>query len=253
MLSYPSAMSLSSSTLRYLADLLRRHRRRIPSPWRRLSASRQALLVLAHLRNGDMYEQLACGFGVGVATVCRYIHEAVGLLARRAPSLQAALWRVCSSLSNYLVVDGTVIATDRLAAYDRLYFSGKHRHHGLNHQGLIDHAGRLVWISPGLPGSVHDVIAARTHRMLSTCRRAGVMVLGDKGYQGDSCGTVTPYKGRELPESYRQANRAHAHVRGPGERGFATLSHWHVLNQLRCCPLAGAYYAPAILTLENQE
>ena len=50
MLSYPAAVDLSSRTLRYAADLLREHRRVIGSRWRKLSASRQALLVLAHLR-----------------------------------------------------------------------------------------------------------------------------------------------------------------------------------------------------------
>ena len=53
MLSYPSAISLSTRTLTHLADLLRAHRRARRSRWRRLDPGRQALLVLAHLRNGD--------------------------------------------------------------------------------------------------------------------------------------------------------------------------------------------------------
>jgi len=52
-----------------------------------------ALLVLAHLRNGDTYQRLADGFGIGVATAYRYIQEAITLLAALAPSLTAALWR----------------------------------------------------------------------------------------------------------------------------------------------------------------
>ena len=46
--------------------------------WRRLTAGRQALLVLAHLRCGHTYAQLAAGFGVGTTTAYRYIAEAVG-------------------------------------------------------------------------------------------------------------------------------------------------------------------------------
>jgi hypothetical protein len=39
------------------------------------------LLVLAHLRCGNTYSRLAAGFGVGVATVHRYVAELVDLLA----------------------------------------------------------------------------------------------------------------------------------------------------------------------------
>ncbi|MCR3725196.1 hypothetical protein FHS35_002044 [Streptomyces umbrinus] len=33
------------------------------------------LLDLVHLRCGDTYAQLAAGFGIGIATVFRYIRE----------------------------------------------------------------------------------------------------------------------------------------------------------------------------------
>ena len=46
MLSYPAAVDLSSRTLHYAAGLLREHRQVIGSRWRKLSPSRQALLVL---------------------------------------------------------------------------------------------------------------------------------------------------------------------------------------------------------------
>lgn len=53
MLSLPSSISLSTRSLNHLADLIRAGRKDLRSPWRRLSAGRQALLALAHLRNGD--------------------------------------------------------------------------------------------------------------------------------------------------------------------------------------------------------
>jgi transposase len=58
--------------------------------WRRLSTARRALLVLVHMRCGHTYAQLAAGFGVGVATVYRYIGDAVGVLAALAPDLKPA-------------------------------------------------------------------------------------------------------------------------------------------------------------------
>jgi hypothetical protein len=41
-----------------LADLPRGHRLRIGTRWRRLDPGEQALLAVAHLRNGDTYTQL---------------------------------------------------------------------------------------------------------------------------------------------------------------------------------------------------
>ncbi len=73
--------------LRFLTQQLRRHRRAIGSRWRRLSAGRQALFTLAHLRVGHTYAQFAAGFGVGTTTAYRYVTEAVELLAALAPSL----------------------------------------------------------------------------------------------------------------------------------------------------------------------
>lgn len=94
MLSYPSTISLFSRTLNHLADRIRRLRHRRRSRWRRLDPGRQALLALAHLRNGDTCTRLAAGFEVGVSTAWRYVREAVALLAAAADDLTAAMQRI---------------------------------------------------------------------------------------------------------------------------------------------------------------
>ncbi|KOG19740.1 transposase [Streptomyces viridochromogenes] len=80
-----------SRTLRFLARHLRSRRVEIGTRWRRLAAGRQALLALAHLRCGDTCAQLATGFRIGIATVYRYIREAVDILANLAPWLTEAM------------------------------------------------------------------------------------------------------------------------------------------------------------------
>ncbi|SDL16928.1 Helix-turn-helix of DDE superfamily endonuclease, partial [Nonomuraea maritima] len=70
---YRAALPLSSRTLSYLSGILRRHRKQIGSPWRRLAPGQQALLVLVHLRKGEPLREVAAGFNVGVATAWRYI------------------------------------------------------------------------------------------------------------------------------------------------------------------------------------
>src|SRR5256714_15274114 len=64
LLTYVASIPLSTRTLVYLSDLLRNRRNQLGSRWRRLDAGRQALLVLAHLRNGASYNHLAAGVGI---------------------------------------------------------------------------------------------------------------------------------------------------------------------------------------------
>jgi hypothetical protein len=91
MLSYPAALPLSSRTVVFTAGVIRRHRVRIGSPWRKLNPTEQALLVLAYLRKGETFAGLAAGFGIGTATAWRYVTETVALLAARSPKLRTAL------------------------------------------------------------------------------------------------------------------------------------------------------------------
>jgi hypothetical protein len=61
------------------------------SCWRKLSPGRQALLVLAYLRKGETFAELAAGFGIGAAAAWRYVSETVALLAARSPKLRRAV------------------------------------------------------------------------------------------------------------------------------------------------------------------
>jgi hypothetical protein len=51
----------------------------------------EALLVLAYLRKGETFNDLAAGFGVGRTTAWRYVSETVELLAAKAPKLRKAV------------------------------------------------------------------------------------------------------------------------------------------------------------------
>jgi Helix-turn-helix of DDE superfamily endonuclease len=72
---YRAALPLSSRTLNYVAGIIRRHRALIGSLWRKLNPGQQGLLVLAYLRKGETFAELATGFGVGTATAWRYVEE----------------------------------------------------------------------------------------------------------------------------------------------------------------------------------
>jgi DDE superfamily endonuclease len=252
MLFYPAALPLSSQTLAYTTGIIRRHRRQIGSPWRKLAPGRQALLVLAYLRKGETFAELAAGFGIGTATAWRYVTETVALLAARSPKLRRALAAAKVAGHAYVVLDGTLIPIDRVAA-DRPFYSGKHRRHGMNLQVISAPHGEILWVSGPLPGVTHDLTAARIWGILRELAASGLAVLADKGYHGAGDHVRTPYRGRNKPASQKDANRAHAQLRSPGERANAQLKTWRILCKLRCCPWRAGQLAKAIHVLQARE
>ncbi|MCT7351202.1 transposase family protein [Streptomyces sp. 15-116A] len=248
MLVYPSGVDVSSSALRFLTQQLRRHPRPIGSRWRRLTAGRQALLTLAHLRMGHTYAQLAAGFGIGTTTAYRYVTEAVALLAALAPSLEDAV-RTASTKA-YLILDGTLLPIDRIAA-DRPFYSGKHKRHGMNVQVITDPFGRLLRASPALPGAVHDIRAAREHCILDALTEADIRCWTDKGYRGAGGTVRTPCWRRwdTLSASRQAVNPSHAKIRALVEQAVATLKSWRLLRKLRCSTTRITGLVQAVLTL----
>jgi hypothetical protein len=245
---YPSGVDVSSSALRFLAARLRERRRALGTRWRRLNAGRQALLTLAHLRNGQPYAQLAAGFGIGTTTAYRYITEAVNLLAALAPTLTEAVR--AASTKAYVILDGTLLPIDRIAA-DRPFYSGKHKKHGMNVQVIADPQGRLMWASPALAGAVHDVRAAREHGVIDALSEAGITCWADKGYQGAGGTVRLPYRGRWDSLTGQQAvNRSHAKIRALVEQAIATLKSWRLLRRLRCSTTRITSLVQAVLVLQ---
>src|SRR5713101_6356150 len=234
MLFYRAALPLSSRTLTFVSGIIRRHRKSIGSRWRKVNPGQQALLVLAYLRKGETFAELAAGFGVGATTAWRYVNETVELLAARAPKLRKAVRDAKKKRYAYVVVDGTLIPIDRVAA-DRPFYSGKHKKHGMNLQVIASPHGDILWVSGALPGSVHDKKAEWIWGVLAGLEAAGLVTLADKGYQGSAYAKI-PYKGKNKPESQKEANKAHAKLRSPGERANAQLKTWKILSKLRCCP-----------------
>jgi hypothetical protein len=259
-LSYPSAMSVSSRTLTTLADALRRHRTQRATRWRKLTAGRQALLVVAYLRKGETYADLAAGFEIGTSTVYRYVREAITLLAAMAPTLNQAI--EVARRKAFVILDGTLLRIDRVgmgSGRDRPYYSGKHKAHGVNVQVIADPAGRLVWISPTLPGARHDMGAAREHGIIEALTQAEVTAIADTAYQGGGPLIRVPQRRRRLdPDTgrYRRlsaaqkdVNTAHARQRGPGERVNAELKNRRILRKIRSSPSQACELVAAVQAL----
>jgi DDE superfamily endonuclease len=179
------------------------------------------------------------------------VDETVALLAARAPKLRKAVRDATKAGYAYVVLDGTLIPVDRVAA-DRPFYSGKHKKHGMNLQVIASPAGEILWVSGALPGAVHDKKAEWIWGVLAELEAAGLVTLADKGYQGSTHAKV-PYRGKNKPESQKEANRAHAKLRSPGERANAQLKTWRILRKLRCCPWRAGQLAKAIHVLQVRE
>jgi hypothetical protein len=119
----------------------------------------------------------------------------------------------------------------------------------MNPQVIAGPAGDIVRVCGPLPGAVHDLTAARIWGILRELAAAGLVTLAGTGCQRAGHAR-TPCKDKNEPESRKQASRARARLRSPGERASAQLKTWRILRKLRCCPWRAGQLAKAIRALQ---
>ncbi|WP_329213810.1 transposase family protein [Streptomyces sp. NBC_00683] len=261
-LTYQCRLSLSTRTVNHLAGLLRRHLKVIWSRWRILPPGKIAVIVLAVLRHDQRLADLAGGNNVSESTVRRWRDELIGLLAAQAPRLGRALRRVVKQGGEAVLIDGTLIRTQRRTGKaDWRNYSGKHHCHGLHFLALTDESGRLIWISAARPGCTHDNTAARRDRILAHLRAAGLGAVADLGFRGLDNDILDPVvvtgytasRTHKLTPGQKTANRVLANGRAPVEHGFAHLKNWRTLTKLRTDPARATELLRALLVLTNLE
>jgi hypothetical protein len=74
----------------------------------------------------------------------------------------------------------------------------------MNVQVIATPDGTILWTSGALPGKTHDLSAAHIWGILCELDQAGIITLADKAYQGAESPLVTPYKGKNKPESQKR-------------------------------------------------
>lgn len=114
MLVYPSGVDVSGSALRFPSARLRRHRRVIGSCRRRLSAGRQALLALAHLRMDTHMPSSQPDSESAPRPPTDMRPRPSRLLAGLAPTLADATRTAATKA--FVILDGTLLPIDRIAA-----------------------------------------------------------------------------------------------------------------------------------------
>lgn len=270
MIAYRAMLDVPRELVGYVSRLLAAERRARGTRrrTRALTCWRQALFVLVWLRKREDLTVLGAGFGISRATAYRYRDEALAVLAARAPDLTEALDRVHAEGWAYVILDGTLVDTDRCQAKTisrtgeqiDVWYSGKKRGFGGNIQAVMRPDGLPIWVSGVEPGSVHDLTAAREHALgaLYAAAARGLPTLADPAYHGAGIGVHTPVKqpadGRRLAVDNRTYNALLRSLRCVGERGFALLTRrWRVLQHVTACPQRIEDIAKAALVLTHFE
>jgi DDE superfamily endonuclease len=125
-------------------------------------------------------------------------------------------------------------------------------------QVIADPIGRLVWISPPLPGARHDMGAAREHGIIAAITAAEIPTVADTAYTGAGPAVAVPQRRRRLDpdtgryrrlsDNQRDVNGARPR-RGPGERVNAELKNWKILRKIRSSPSRAAELVASVQTL----
>jgi hypothetical protein len=233
---YTATLPVRQETALYLSGLLHaeRLRRGTRRGSRALGCFKQAVLILRWFLDGTRMSQLACDNHISTSTGYDYVHEGIDLLAAQAPSLRGALLAAKAAGYSHVIIDGTLIETDRVRTPGPtegvdLWWSGKHDNHGGNVQVITAPDGFPLWSSEVRPGREHDTTALRTHtEILPALAAAGadLRTLGDLGYEGESDTITVGFKkpkGGKLSAVQQQFNKVHNGLRAVGERGNSLL------------------------------
>ena len=270
-IAYRATLDVSRDLAHYLSRLLRaeRCRRGTRGRTRALTCFGQATLGLRWFRQNAEVTALARDAGISRATGYRYLDEVIDVLAGQAPDLHEALNRAKAEGVAYVILDGKIFSADRCSEKTTsakgkqidLWFSGKAHEPGGNIQALSGPGGVPLWVSDVMPGSVHDLTAAREHvlgALYWAASQLDLPTLADGGYGGAGIGVYTPIRqpvdGQVLDVDNRAYNALLRGLRCLGERGFAVLTgRWRSLRHITASPGRIGDIVKAALTLTHFE
>ncbi len=265
---YTAVLEVSEDSVLFLSALL--HAERVRRGTRRgrraLGTYKQAVLVLRWFLDDTRMSALARDNGIAVSTAYDYRDEGIAVLAARKPALHGALLAAKAAGHSHVIVDGTLIHTDRISVPGPtrgvdLWWSGKHRHHGGNIQVVSAPDGWPLWTSDVRPGREHDTSAARADpdllARITDWISDGALALADLGYEGEPETFTIPFKkpqDGDLTIDQQAYNKIHGALRCLGERANSLLkTTYKALRRYRGCPWRlGTIVAAALVLLHHE-
>jgi len=265
---YTAVLDVSEDSVLFLSVLLHaeRVRRGTRRGTRALGTYKQAVLVLRWFLDDARMSGLARDNAIASSTAYDYRDEGIAVLAVRQPSRHGVLLAAKAAGYSHVIVDGTLMFTDRIATPGPtpgvdLWWSGKHKHHGGNIQVVSAPDGWPLWTSDVRPGREHDTTAARADPDLLTLIAAwvgdGQLSLADLGYEGEPDIFTIPVKkppGDKLTVDQQTYNAVHGGLRCVGERANSLLkTTYQALRRYRGCPWRlGTIVAAALVLLHHE-
>lgn len=222
----------------------------LPPPARRgpkgMPTVERVQLALAHLREGVSLRGLARIRSIPATTLRDNVNPVLAAFEQLAPVLpdgtridsfdDIACW--CAEHGARIIVDGTEFTVARPADQDeqRRFYSGKRKSHTTKTIAVTDAESNLLWATPVVAGTTHDLTALRDANLAVHLDRCGLDVLADSGFQGlqrEVTWIELParrHKERPLTIVDRFFNTVLARARVRVEHGIGRLKQWRCLT-----------------------
>ena len=202
-----------------------RHRRKIKKGSGRkyaLSLEESVAMLLLYTRSYTTHLFLSALFDIHESRVCRYFAR-VRLAVEKVFAIPTEKTDLREEEILKLVVDATEQRTERRR--DGSGYSGKKKAETVKTQIVVDHKGKIVHVSPSVPGNIHDK---------KLFDRSGVLLpdntRGDLAYLGTPI--TIPYKSSKLhslTKTQTLFNVRHSRKRIIIEHVFALIKSYRIL------------------------
>lgn len=199
-------------------------------------------LALAHLREGVSLRGLARVCSIPATTLRDNINPVLAAFEQLAPVLPDGtriddfddIARWCAEHGTSIIVDGTEFSVARPSDQDeqRRFYSGKRKSHTIKTIAVTDATSNLLWVTPVVAGTTHDLTALRDANLAVHLDNSGLDVLADSGFQGlqrEVTWVELPTrrtKDRPLTIVDRFFNTVLARARVRVEHGIGRLKQW---------------------------
>ena len=200
-------------------------------PWGIGGLEDHLLVLLILYRCAITQDFLGLLYGVDKAAISRALHRIEPIVAKVLGVKRTI--RVSPEEAEVLIVDATEQPIQRPSRKQRCWYSGKKKRHTIKTEAIITQQGRIVSVSPPVPGRVSDITVRRRGPALPK----GSRLYADSGYQGvqeDHPDVEIPYKKtkkQKLTKEERAYNHALSRFRVRVEHTFAKIKSFRMFSE----------------------
>lgn len=200
-------------------------------PWGIGGLEDHLLVLLILYRCAITQDFLGLLYGVDKAAISRALHRIEPVVAQVLGVKRTI--RVTREEAEALIVDATEQPIQRPSRKQRCWYSGKKKRHTIKTEAIITEQGKIVSVSPPVPGRVSDITIRRRGPPLPR----GSHLYADSGYQGiqkDHPDAEIPYKKtkkHKLTKDERAYNHALSRFRVRVEHVFAKIKSFRMFAE----------------------